>query len=323
MARSSPLYAQGYFARGVAFQREGDVLASKSIIEHSLRLDPRMAEARLWMAIRHFEDGQPSQAIGHLLLVHRLRRNLAHELAAIIAEAAKDRRTRLVISERLRDTRLILEILRYASADLDAASLREIIGSTDLDRLDSGVKLAQQAMIRSSIERDDYITAYAHWRTLLGDRGPETPVFNGDFEDTDASPPFNWTITGGADVSSRRLRLNIGGHVTGMELKSFSASSVTLAEQTILLRPGSHVLRAWMRSDTRDKPTFGWRVQCRTGLVIVDAAILASQSWQSYDVVFEVPRNCWHQEVQIFSQGAGDAEGDWLQITGVTIDPVD
>lgn len=322
----SPLATRAYLADGLALDQQGRRADAEALIGWSQLIDPRLIEARLWLGLRYFETGRVAPALDQLATLYRLAPEYHGQLSLILASAARVPDARRQIAARFANDPLILGIAEKAQqSGMPPAQLLQLLASSRLPSMPDGISTAQRLVIGSSLIQGDLVSAYGWWLLPLAER-PTNAVFDGDFGGRDAATPFTWTLASGASVAAHRIDVALPGHSIAVELRSSGVLPVTVAEQTIILPPGSHLLRGVVRSDipAGREAGFDWVMTCApSGQQVAHLPLIGTSGrWaaQSWPVV--VPGGCPALKLQIVGApvAAADAESV-IQVTGIEADP--
>ncbi|MFT3755269.1 MAG: tetratricopeptide repeat protein [Pseudoxanthomonas sp.] len=256
-----PLEGEAWRILGEAADAQGDPKRAAQAYANAVRLTPRDAIARGWLAQRSVALGQYPQAIDQLDLLLRThpeaREGAFQYMGALAAEpvfraALVDR---LAAAPAWRDS--FLEYLQYLKSGTEALAVADAI---------HGGLQAQGALpdadfkrwIESLLRRGDWSQAYARWSATLPEGSRLSPVFNGDFTRRPSGTGFDWRTPAtpgvavefspleGARIAYRGRRIDHGG-----------------LEQWLLLAPGRYTLKVSMKQDgLRSDRGLEWVVLC-------------------------------------------------------------
>jgi hypothetical protein len=145
----------------------------------------------------------------------------------------------------------------------------------------------------------DYRGARALWRR------PGPALYDGDFTGLGGPPPFNWRLTDNQGAIGDLARTPEGA--TALHVQSPAVSTVTLAEQLLVLPPGTYRVSGEVLVEA-GPPTgaFSWGVTClprgdRLGADVAGTADAAT--WRPFSITLNVP-----------AQGC---EAQWLRLSGL------
>jgi hypothetical protein len=324
LTKVSPLNAKAYLAEAHRRDARGDPDRALALAEHAARLNPRLAEARMWLGIRYLRDGRIQEGVRELTSLHPLRSRMAPQINAILGEASRDRSARLIIASRLANSPHILDVLRRAAnLDLTVPELSELLRGTDVDSLPNGRVSVQQTLTARRMRERDYEGAYAVWRSLLPPGEAPGFIFDSNFEGKPASPPFAWTIRERADLGVRRMSGGAPQSAPAAEFSVFGSLPVTIAEQTLVLRPQRYRLRALTLADGAQSSFsgFSWVVTCLGGAPISELLLNGTgRAWREQSWTVTVPVNCPSQVIQLHSDPAISGGVRSLQLSGVRLE---
>jgi hypothetical protein len=321
LAVQSPLYARLYLAKGLEEEKAGNPAAAEGLIRHAARLDPRLPEARLWLARRQLSDGRLAEAVDQLATINVITNELGPQVSALLSIAARQPQGRRLIAARVANQPLLLEVLRLSGArGATAQELLQLLSQTNLSSLPRGIETAQQTVIARDLEQRDFSSAYKNWNALLPSGRSVNAVFDGDFAGLPGSPPFAWSLKNDGSTGISGIELNLPGHATGLEIISSGSLRTIVAEQLLVLQPGTYQLRALARSPkaTGQSAGYDWSLRCVAGQVITEVPIGGSSDrWAPQSWPIEVPTACPAQLLQLVSSAADFADQRSLQLTGV------
>lgn len=265
----------------------------------SLRDDPSHA----WLMEYRLKRGDFRSSFAHADTLARRRENLWPQLFALFTNAiAHDRRA----------VRPVTELLA-ARPDWRHAYISSLL-ETD-QGLSVATTLAQSledgAAPYSDVELSDlyiallgkgYLPAMAELRDRLG-RPPSTSLLaNGDFSTRTGPRPFEWSFHTAAGMFAEVLEDDLrDGTALRAQYGSFSAN--TLAEQTVLLKPGPYRFNGEVRTETGDVPErLAWHVSCQeSGQALGESSLpWDATAWMTFSFEFVVPaQGCTAQWVRL------------------------
>lgn len=321
---SSPLHARAFLAEGIRRAHAGEAASALPLVEHAVFLNPRLADARLWLARHHLQDGRPEPAIEQLTAILVVSNELDAEVTTVFALAAQQPQARRLISDRLANTPEILAVLRAAEqAGLQPPQLIELVGQTNLQVLPNGVEDVQQILTRRLLEQGDVRSAYKYWIRLLPRGQNEDPVYDGNFAGLLGTPPFTWSFKPEGSLSVEPISLNHPRHRTALKLSTTSSVPLLAAEQTLVLVPGSYRLSAAVRTETTDQSSdFSWEIRCRDKLLAELPIANTGGRWAERSWTFAVPSGCDSQTLQIRTAPVDTGDEHSAQITRVSVQPL-
>jgi len=294
-AAKDPLAPEPFLVRGVQASLAGDTATAQRAFEAAQWRDPRSLPAAYFLADRYFRSGD-------------VRRGL-HEIAAL-ARLSPDG-----------GAAAVPYVTQYAANPANWPALRDLFASNPqfahpvLVALASNIGTVRAAlalsnpreagnpqwlitMVGTLISAGDYPQARAAWSRLAGraDR-PGELLHDSDFRDTVSPPPFNWQLTSSTVGLAERQR---GGR---LHILFYGDEDGTLANQLLLLPPGSYRLSMRLAGDPARAHALTWSLWCDKApqpLASVTLDVAAAGGWQ-----FAVPAGCTAQ---------------WLKLSGVSAD---
>lgn len=302
-ARKAPLAPEPYLVRGVQAQLAGDAATAERAFAAARVRDPASLPARYFLADQHLRRGDATAGLKEITVLARLAPGGIQSLAPFVAIYARQRQAWPQLRALFRDEPL-----------LEEASLRAL--ATDAANAETVMSLATRrgpdrpwlpAMVDSLIKARDYRRAERLWASISGVRqDSREPLYDADFTDASAPPPFNWSLTSSAVGLAERLR---GG---GLHVIYHGREDGVLAAQVVLLPAGRHRLHAPLRASGDRAQGLRWSLWCLdTGKEIAShsATGAANSGW-----TFDVPSGCRAQRLQLVG-----AASDMPQAADVTI----
>ena len=256
VARKDPLAPDPFLVEGTAAQMAGDPARAESLFAAAKRRDPRSEAARYFLAERYFQTDRILPGLVEMGALARLSERASQPLVpALVAYArtpgAIDQLRRFfVLAPKVRDQTLGLLAADARNAPLVLALMpnaRSISKDSDWPR----------RLIQSMVAAGDYAGAEAMWKRLSGvaDRGL---IYNAQFRDLAAPPPFNWNYgSGSAGVAEPT-----GGG--GLDVIYYGRDDATLASQMLRLPPGRYRLAMQIDGPSRASG-LGWTIVCFPG----------------------------------------------------------
>ena len=247
-ARAAPLEPQPFIVAGIRAQLEGRTGQSEQAFEAARLRDPRSLPARYFLATSKLQRGDV-EGLRDVAALARLEPNGGKNLVPYLASFAGQERASGAIRAMFRANPGIRDAVLTSLAG-DPANLRLVLA------LGGGTGTADapwlRTMIASLIASRRYDQALALWKRTAGTRS--AGLFDSDFRNSSAPPPFNWELTssslGLAERRSGRLQVIFHGQDSG-----------TLARQLLLLPAGQYRLAAPTTGSGSSDALF-WLVRC-------------------------------------------------------------
>jgi hypothetical protein len=320
----APLAPDPFYAAAVVRVRRGDRAGAIPLLEQARRREPRWVAPRLLLAQQYLLTGHAAVAVGEIAGLTRLGTSVGDQLLDALVPLSKDPTTRpAVIASLRRDPSLrqsfIAHVVRHGG---DASLLFKSLVSTPDARSASDDQAAVVNMLAGS---GDFQRAYLAWINFLPEKALSgiAFVYDGDFAGLPGPPPFNWKLyadgSGDAELT-RKSRLPQG---TALEANYFSEQPATLAEQTIVLEPGSYVF-SYSVTGSRDGDlggTLGWSLRCldKQARELLRSSLLPSRPTR-VDVRFVVPAaDCAAQKLALVGTSGDVAATIRAEYSGLTV----
>ena len=285
-AQAAPLEPQPFIVAGVRAQIEGQSAKAEQAFEAARLRDPRSLPARYFLATAKLQRGEV-EGLRDVAALARLEPNGGKSLVPYLASFAGQKRARGAIRAMFRTNPGIRDAVLTSLAS-DPANLQLVLalGGT----ADAANAPWLRTMMASLIASRQYSQALSLWERSVGTRS--AGLFDPDFRNASAPPPFNWELTssslGLAERRSGRLQVIFYGQDSG-----------TLARQLLLLSPGQYRLTA-PTSGSGNSDALFWLVRCDGGSTELGRAPVRQNGLR-----FEVPAGCPAQ---------------WLELVGTASD---
>jgi hypothetical protein len=156
------------------------------------------------------------------------------------------------------------------------------------------------------VKAEKYESAYALWRRFGAVPTDELPLlFNGEFKDDPAPPPFNWIYSSGragiAEPMGGKLRVLYYGRIDGI-----------LASQLLLLQPGAYQFEAPATGHAAEG-ALQWTLACDPA----GNRLMELDVGKNSLATFEVPQDCRAQHLQLEGHSR-----DAPEVTDIQVGPV-
>lgn len=170
----------------------------------------------------------------------------------------------------------------------------------------------QRRLVQSMVLAGDYAGADAMWTRLSGvaSRGL---LYNPQFRDLAAPPPFNWTYgSGSAGVAEP-------SGSGGLDVIYYGREDATLANQLLRLAPGHY--RLTMRIDGPSRTSgIAWTMLCYPGPTLILQLPIGTVGKGPVSGTFAVPATgCAAQSIELRGRPADSTETTQLSISGLTL----
>lgn len=184
---------------------------------------------------------------------------------------------------------------RLAGGAPDSAKLARLMQLIRRSANADEQELMANAM-RTMVERRQFEPAWRVYQLLAGS-GPAAMLRNGDFEQANRYPPFDWEIADDLNVDGE-LRPATEGRGQHLHASATSGSGGMVARQLLLLQPGTYEVTAVAGTDEGTNPAhLQWVVQCAgaTGTPLLSADLPALTRQVQARATFRVPAGCTGQ----------------------------
>ena len=284
-ARAAPIEPQPFIVAGIRAQLAGQQDAAEKAFEAARLRDPRSLPARYFLASSKLQRGDV-EGLSDVAALARLSPGGTTSIAPFLAAFVQQQRAWGPIRAMFRDNPLVRDVVLSSLAN-DPNNLRLVLALGNTVDPAKGPWL--QTMIGTLVAARQYDRAKMLWDRTTGiPAGSRMPgLFDPDFSNPSALPPFNWQLTssslGLAERRSGRLQVIFYGQDSG-----------PLARQLLLLPPGRYRLSA--PATGRDgSDSLLWLVRCDGP----SPAELGRVPIHQAGVTFEVSGNCPAQWLEL------------------------
>jgi hypothetical protein len=290
-ARKSPLAAEPFLVRGVEAQLARDpALAERAFFAAKLR-DGRSIPARYFLAEHYFRNGDAPRGLNEIAILARMIPDGVTNLAPYVAAYARDRRNHRQLQLLFRSDP-VLEDATLSKLAEDPANAETVL------RLASRTRAAPawaNVLLQKLVAAGQYDKARAVWMRLaqVPAAGASQLVFDADFNNSDAPPPFNWELTSSTvglaeRQSGGRVHVIFYGHEDGI-----------LARQLLVLGPGRYRLAMHVAGGSAKAGALAWSVTCVGAKEPRVSLSLGDSRRAEQGVLFDVPAGCRAQNLQL------------------------
>jgi hypothetical protein len=319
-----PLAPEPFYATALLRIKAGDRAAGIRMLEQARRREPRWPAPRLLLAQQYVLVGRIDGAVGEIADLTRLQTNAGGQLIEALVPLSNDPRTRPVVIAALRRDPMLRQafIERVTRKGGDAALLFKSLVESP-----AGGSLPDQqaAVVSMLVASADYQRAYLAWINFL----PETAlsgiafIYDGNFAGLPGAPPFNWRLYNDASGNAELTRKSSLPQGTALEASYFSEQPATLAEQVVVLEPGSYAF-SYAVTGSREGDfggSLGWSLRCldKPGAELLRSGLLPSRPTR-VDVRFAVPvTGCGAQILSLVGTSGDVAATIQAEYSGLTV----
>ena len=290
LARLAPLSPEPYLVNGAIALRSGDFERAEKLLLQARQLAPRSAAARILLADLWVAQGRTRDGFGELAAVSRLVPKSSEQIAPALAQYAKNPGAAPELARMIEGNPQLKQPLLAALA-ADPSNLPLIL---QLDRVGpAGARGAsppwQRILLGALVQQGQYRRSYELWARLSGQAGKRPLLFNGNFQQLSAPPPFNWNL----DAGGAGLAEPAGGR---LRVLHYGRARIVLASQLLLLPPGEYQLTAPV-SGTVVPGALAWTIRCLPkGAPLAQAQVPSAGAMAA---AFRVPADCSAQLLEL------------------------
>jgi hypothetical protein len=301
--QKAPLIEEPFLLAALDSLIRGDEARAERLLIEARRRNPRSQMPRILLLDRHLRSGRVQEAASEITAIGRLVPGATQVLVPQLAKFAEDPKRRGPLAQVIRsDPHIRTLLLDHLAAN--GADPEVVLGLSGPIRPPSaGVPPPdwQRLLLNSLVTEGKVEEGRQLWRRFVGmpASGPESAVYDGDFQRLPGPAPFNWELIGGAAGAAEFVK------ASGLQVEYYGRADARLASQLLTLKPGRY--RLTFRA-TGDAPKSGssvtWRVSCEPGKTELAAIPVANLSYAPRQIGgdFVVP--------------ATGCTGQWLLLTG-------
>jgi hypothetical protein len=284
IAESDPLRTEPFLVEGAMAERAGAYGRARRLLIEARRRDPRSIAARYLLADTAVRQGRIIDGLREMAVLSRLIPDASIQLVPALAQYALTAGSHNQLATILaQNPQLKTPLLIALATNPDNADLIVALAGPPTSISDKSRRAWQARLLAGMVTRGEYRRAYGYWRRFAaGMMRPQELLFNGEFRDVTAPPPFNWTFSasmaGLAEPGERRLRVLYYGR-----------QDAVLARQLLMLSPGRYRFQSPITGDVV-AGALTWTLSCANRKGAFMELQLASSPGASAS--FNVPTDC-------------------------------
>ena len=309
LAIAQPLSPVPFLVHGALAVRKGDYARAELLLLEARQRAPRSSAARYMLADLYLRTGRALPALGEIAVLNRFLPGAATQLAPALAAYATNpgglqQLKAIIASYPELEPPLMTQL---GSQPGTTPLILNLTSSPSPKRVPGDW---QRLTVNGMLAQGDYAAAYTVWSRFAGVDEPPTTIFNPQFEDVPAPPPFNWefapTKAGIAEPKSNHL-----------DVLYYGREDAGFATQVLLLAPGRYRLSMGLTAREGDPQALAWTVTCVTASEhpLFELPLKGVQPTGE----FVIPPNCPAQRLQLIARASESAERADLSIGGLQL----
>ena len=307
-ARKAPLAPEPYLVRGVQAQLGGDTAAAEQAFSAARSRNPRSLPARYFLADHYLRQGDAASGLREIAVLARLAPNGVGSLAPYVAAYARQRETWPQLRALFR-AEPVLEQAALQALAVDAANANAVLALSTRKSPDS---VWLPSMIESLVKAGRYAEARRLWASVSGIQpGSGGLVYDAEFADSKAPPPFNWTLTSSSVGLAERQR------GAGLHVIYHGREDGALASQLLLLPPGQYRLATAASGSGSRAAGLRWQLWCVNSNK--EIAMRALKDMPAEGWTFQVPSDCAAQRLELFGSSSDMPQAAELTIRSIRL----
>jgi hypothetical protein len=256
VAVSDPLRTEPFLVEGAMAEKAGAYDRAEQLLIEARSRDPRSAAARYLYADTAVRQGRVVEGLREMAVLSRLVPGASIQLVPALEQFAHTPGSHDKLAAILaQNPQLKNPLLVALATDPDNAELIVALAGPPTATPSSDTRAWQTRLLLGLVARGEYQRAYDLWRGFaMLPAGARPLLFNGNFREIGAPPPFNWAFSaspaGVAEPGPHRLRVLYYGR-----------DDTVFATQLLILPPGSYRFEAPMTGDIV-AGALSWTVSC-------------------------------------------------------------
>ena len=284
---------------------EGDDRRARRLMTLAASRSQRDVSSHLWMFHDRLKARDFPAALAHGDALMRHGATFREAAVLMAAAAGADDAAAKALAQRLQSgpswrARFVRELAASQDPDVTLSILLAVkeAGST--------ISAAESAAVAGRLLRERRPReAYLAWVLLLPPSGYDVlgNVYNGGFDGPSESGPFDWTLQRQATTIAQAP----GRKGQALSARPLADKEQRLAQQTLVLAPGSYRLTLDARLDGLSDASMDWALSCGRGPFdsLARLSIARSDDWTVRSTTFTVPVGCEAQALELRAGGAG------------------
>ncbi|MDQ3139625.1 MAG: hypothetical protein M3Q15_02740, partial [Pseudomonadota bacterium] len=289
------------------------------LFAESRRRDPRSAAPRYFLAQRYLTTGRTAEGLAEVSALARLVPRGGKLIVAGLVQVARAAGASPELVAMLRANPNLADVVLTALAkDVVNADLVMRIAA-QMPNASAGRRTPpwQGRLLDALIKRGEYRRARALWNRIAGVSPTSAPgLFNREFAELTAPPPFNWKLGKGSfgvveSAPGRKLQVIYYGR-----------ENAELASQLLLLDPGRYRLSLTAAGDGAARSGVAWSLTCAAAKTPFASLPLsgATIGGRALATDFSVPANgCEAQWLRLTGSAAEFADSEQVTISNLDI----
>lgn len=283
----APLAPEPFLIEGTKALSVGETRRGEALLGEVIARDPRQPAARLLLADMYLREGRTRDGLRQIgALIRRLPAAASPILPALTQFAMQPGASDELREIFRREPQLRDHVLQELANDSKNAAL--VVSLAGPRGASAEPSEWQRRLIQSLVKDGRFDEAQRNWARFSGVAlAPGTTLFNAEFRELPAPPPFNWALSSGAGGVAESAP---GG---GVHLLHYGREDSELAAQIVRLPPGRYRLQGRIEGGSNPEG-LSWGIQC-----LPANRLIAAQPIPRGVLEFVVPASgCPAQEVQ-------------------------
>lgn len=316
LAQRAPLLPEPFLINAAIVLRKGETRNAERLLIEARRRNARSLAARYLLADLYLRTGSVRNALREIAAMTRILPGAAGQLVPSLAAYARTPGAIPELKRVLRENPDLESMLLSALATNSANT--ELVLALANEGGEAGEPRAwQSTLLQTLIKAGMYRKAHLVWTKFAGLAAPTTGIYRPDFSESNAPPPFNWTLGGADGGVAEPLK---GG---GLRVLYYGRKDVEFARQSVLLAPGRYRLGMVVTGSSGPEGQLRWVVRCLPALNTVLELRLGATKRPQVSGSFNVPASgCEAQEILLLGVGQEFPKPSDVQIGPLQLAPI-
>lgn len=307
LAQRAPLLPEPFLINAAIVLRKGETRNAERLLIEARRRNARSLAARYLLADLYLRTGSVRSALREIAAMTRILPGAAGQLVPRLAAYARTPGATPELKRVLRENP-DLESMLLSSLATDPANTELVLALANGGGEAGEPRAWQSTLLQTLIKAGMYRKAHLVWTKFAGLAAPTTGIYRPDFSESNAPPPFSWTL-GGADGG---VAEPLGG---GLRVLYYGRKDVEFARQSVLLAPGRYRLGMVVTGSSGPEGQLRWVVRCLPALNTILELRLGAAKRPQVSGSFDVPANgCDAQDILLLGVGQEFPKSSDVQI---------
>jgi len=291
-----PLAPEPFLVRGVNAELARDGAVAQKAFEAAQWRDPRSLAAASFLADRYFRAGDLERGLREIAALARLSPAGPSSVGPYLAAYATNPTNWPALRNFFQTNHGLYEPIMAALAANMATVPAVLALAQPNEKAATADWLAP--LLNTLVAHGQYDEAREIWEKMTGAQLRSGQlIYDASFSDRSSPPPFNWTLGSSMVGLSERQP---GGR---LHVIFYGQEDGFLANELLLLQPGSYRLSMQLLGDTARAHTLNWSIWCDKAAAPISSVTLDAAAERGWS--FVVPKDCPAQSLKLSGVSSG------------------